>query len=225
MSLHVLLVEDERKTAAFVARALRREGWETEVLHDGAEALEKLARQPFDAVVLDIMLPGRDGLSVVRQMRQRGLATAVLLLSARGAVEERVEGLNAGADDYLAKPFSIEELLARVRALGRRGTAGAVTRLEAGDLKMDAVRRTAERGGQALSLSPREFQLLLVLMQHAGRAVSREVLLEKGLGYRFDTETNLLDVYIGRLRRKVDAGFPVRLLRTEKGLGYGLFAS
>ena len=220
--MHVLLVEDERKAAAFVARALRREGWETDVLHDGAEALETMARQPFDAVVLDIMLPGRDGLSVVRQMRQRGLATAVLLLSARGAVEERVEGLNAGADDYLAKPFSIEELLARVRALGRRGTAGAVTRLEAGDLKMDAVQRTAHRAGQPLALSPREFQLLLVLMQHAGRVVSREVLLEKGLGYRFDTETNLLDVYIGRLRRKVDDPFPDKLIRTEKGLGYGL---
>ena len=220
--MHVLLVEDERKTAAFVARALRREGWVTDVLHDGTEALEKMTRQPFNAVVLDIMLPGRDGLSVVRQMHQRGLATAVLLLSARGALEERVEGLNAGADDYLAKPFSIEELLARVRALGRRGTAGAVARLQAGDLKMDAVQRTAERGGTLLALSPREFQLLLVLMQQAGHTVSREVLLEKGLGYRFDTETNLLDVYIGRLRRKVDDPFFVKLISTEKGLGYGL---
>lgn len=218
--VHVLIVEDDKKTAAFVAKALKAEGMAVSLLNDGDAAIAALATTPFDAVVLDIMLPGRDGLSVLRQMRARGNQTPVLLLSARGALNERVEGLNAGADDYLPKPFALEEIIARVRALGRRGGDLRAPVLRVGNLTLDTQSRVAERGGRKISLTAREFRLLEYLMRSAGRVCSRMMIIEHVWDYSFDPGSNLVDVYIGKLREKVDADGEVRLLHTVRGEGY-----
>jgi len=172
--------------------------------------------------VLDVMLPGRDGLSVVRQMRERKISTPVLLLTARGAVSEKVEGLNAGADDYLCKPFALDELAARVRALGRRsGEVKSVT-LRVGDLTLDTVTRKVARGDKPIDLAPREYLLLEYLMRSAGRICGRMSIVEKVWDYDFDPGTNLVDVYIMRLREKIDEGFDPKLLQTVRGVGYVL---
>jgi DNA-binding response OmpR family regulator len=218
--MRVLVVEDEKKTASFVRKALQAEGFAVDVLHDGAEALSALTTTPFDVAVLDVMLPGRDGLSVVRQMRERGVGIPVLLLTARGEVSEKVEGLNAGADDYLPKPFALAELVARVRALGRRtGETKAVT-LRVGELVLNTVTRTAHRGEKAIDLAPREYLLLEYLMRSAGRICGRMAIVEKVWDYDFDPGTNLVDVYIKRLREKIDADFETKLLHTVRGVGY-----
>src|SRR6266700_1438079 len=167
--MRILVVEDEKKTAAFVRKALQAEGFAVDVCHNGDEAWTAARLTPFDAIVLDIMLPGRDGLSLLRQLRERQNATPVLLLSARGEVNERVEGLNAGADDYLPKPFVIAELVARVRALGRRGGESKPAVLRLGELTLDTVTRLAQRGGKAIELTTREYRLLEFLMRSAGR--------------------------------------------------------
>ena len=178
------------------------------------------AATPFDAIVLDIMLPGRDGLSVLRQLRERQNATPVLLLSARGEVNERVEGLNAGADDYLPKPFVLAELVARVRALARRGGETKSAVLRVADLTLDTVTREARRGGAKIELTAREYRLLEFLMRSAGRICGRMAILEKVWDYDFDPGTNLVDVYIRRLREKIDADFEPKLLHTVRGVGY-----
>jgi len=220
--MRVLVVEDEKKTASFVRKALQAEGHAVDVLHDGFAALAAVASTPFDVVVLDVMLPGRDGLSVVRQMRERKIATPVLLLTARGEVSEKVEGLNAGADDYLAKPFALDELVARVRALGRRsGEAKAVT-LRVGNLTLDTVTRKVNRGDKSIDLAPREYLLLEFLMRSADRVCGRMAIVEKVWDYDFDPGTNLVDVYIMRLREKIDGGFEPKLLQTVRGVGYVL---
>ena len=177
---------------------------------------------PFDVVVLDIMLPGRDGLSVVRQMRERRVATPVLLLTARGEVNERVEGLNAGADDYLAKPFALVELLARVRALARRGAETKALVLKVGDLTLDTVTRQVRRGGTLIDLAPREYRLLEFLMRSPGCVRGRMAIIESVWDYDFDPGTNLVDVYMMRLREKIDLGPGPRLLQTVRGVGYVL---
>lgn len=220
--MRVLVVEDEQKTAAFIRKALQAEGHAVDVLHDGAEALVAVANTPFDVVVLDIMLPGRDGLSVVRQMRERHLALPVLLLSARGEVSERVEGLNAGADDYLPKPFALEELAARVRALGRRNAETKTLVLRVADLTLDSTTRKVTRGGVPIDLAPREYLLLEFLMRRSGQICSRMTVVEKVWDYDFDPGSNLVDVYIMRLREKLDAGFERKLLHTVRGVGYVL---
>ena len=224
--MRVLVVEDERKTASFIRKALVAESFAVDVSHDGAEALALAAGAPFDAIVLDIMLPGRDGLSVLRQLRQQHNATPVLLLSARGQVDERVEGLNAGADDYLPKPFALAELIARVRSLGRRrvGEARPVV-LRVADLTLDTTTRAARRGASTFELTTREYRLLEYLMRSAGRICGRMTILEKVWDYDFDPGTNLVDVYVKRLREKIDDGFEPKLLHTVRGMGYVLKAS
>jgi DNA-binding response OmpR family regulator len=220
--MRVLVVEDEKKTASFVRKALQAEGHAVDVLHDGSEALTAVASTPFDVVVLDVMLPGRDGLSVVRQMRERRIGTPVLLLTARGEVSEKVEGLNAGADDYLPKPFALEELVARVRALGRRSAEAKPVTLRVGNLTLDTVTRKVVRGDKAIELAPREYLLLEYLMRSAGRICGRMAIVEKVWDYDFDPGTNLVDVYIMRLREKIDDTFEPKLLQTVRGVGYVL---
>ena len=218
--MRVLVVEDQRKTASFIRHALVAEGFAVDVAPDGESALELAGEAPFDAIVLDIMLPGRDGLSVLRLLRERQMRTPVLLLSARGEVNERVEGLNAGADDYLPKPFSLDELIARVRALGRRGAEQPSPLLRVADLTLDTLSRTARRAGTAVELSAREFRLLELLMRSPGRVCSRMIILEKVWDYTFDPGSNVVDVYISRLREKLDAGREPKLLHTVRGIGY-----
>ena len=220
--MRVLIVEDEKKTASFVRKALQAEGFAADVCHNGEEALAAAASTPFDAMVLDIMLPGRDGLSVLRQLRAHRNATPVLLLSARGEVNERVEGLDAGADDYLPKPFELVELVARVRALTRRAGENKSTLLRVAELTLDTVGHRAHRGGREIELTAREYRLLEYLMRSAGRLCGRMMILEKVWDYDFDPGTNLVDVYIRRLREKVDAGFEAKLVHTVRGVGYVL---
>jgi DNA-binding response OmpR family regulator len=223
-AMRVLIVEDDRKTAAFIRNALEAEGLAVEAVANGEDALALAAVTPFDAIVLDIMLPGRDGLSVLRLLRERSVSTPVLLLSARGEVTERVEGLNAGADDYLAKPFALAELIARVRALGRRVSNAGGVLLRVGDLTLDTVSRKATRGDRTMDLAAREFRLLEFLMRAPGRICGRMTILEKVWDYDFDPGTNLVDVYVRRLREKVDDGFEAKLLHTVRGVGYVLEA-
>jgi heavy metal response regulator len=218
--MRVLIVEDEKKTAAFIRKALQAEGFAVDICGNGDDALAAATTTDFDGIVLDIMLPGRDGLSVLRQLRERKIATPVLLLSARGEVNERVEGLNLGADDYLPKPFVIAELVARVRALGRRGGESKSTVMRVADLTLDTVSHRAQRGGKTFELTSREFRLLEFLMRNTGRICGRMSIIEKVWDYDFDPGTNLVDVYIKRLREKIDDGFEPKLLQTVRGIGY-----
>lgn len=220
--MRVLVVEDEKKTSSFLRKALEAEGFAVDVLDSGTDALFAVEQTAFDAVVLDIMLPGRDGLSVLRQMRERGLRTPVLLLTARAAVSERVEGLNAGADDYLPKPFALAEFIARVRALARRGTEVRPVLLRVADLTVDTITRQVRRSGKLIDLAPREYRLLEFLMRSPGRPRSRMAIVESVWNYDFDPGTNLVDVYIMRLREKIDDGFKPKLLHTQRGVGYTL---
>jgi DNA-binding response OmpR family regulator len=219
-SMRVLVVEDEKKTASFVCKALQAESFAVDVFHNGDDALAAASITPFDAVVLDIMLPGRDGLSVLRQLRAQKNTTPVLLLSARGEVNERVEGLDAGADDYLPKPFELAELVARVRALTRRGGENKSTTLRVADLTLDTLTHKAQRGGATIELTPREYRLLEFLMRSAGRLCGRMMILEKVWDYNFDPGSNLVDVYVRRLREKIDTNFQPKLLQTVRGSGY-----
>jgi DNA-binding response OmpR family regulator len=218
--MRVLVVEDEKKTASFIRKALQAEGFAVDVCENGNDALAAATTTSFDGIVLDIMLPGRDGLSVLRQLRERKNATPVLLLSARGEVNERVEGLNAGADDYLPKPFALVELVARVRALGRRGGEPKSTVLRLADLTLDTITRQAQRKGVTFELTTREYRLLEFLMRSTGRICGRMAILEKVWDYNFDPGTNLVDVYVKRLREKIDADFEPKLLHTVRGVGY-----
>lgn len=220
--MRVLVVEDEKKTASFIRKALQTEGFAVDVIEDGNLVLPAVEATPFDVVVLDIMLPGRDGLSVVRQMRERRNSTPVLLLTARGEVNERVEGLNSGADDYLAKPFALVELIARVRALARRGAETKSLILHVDDLTLDTVTRQVRRGGTLIDLAPREYRLLEFLMRAPGRVRGRMAIIESVWDYDFDPGTNLVDVYMMRLREKIDAGQERKLLQTVRGVGYVL---
>ncbi|MGA3268740.1 MAG: response regulator transcription factor [Verrucomicrobiota bacterium] len=220
--MRVLVVEDEKKTASFVRKALHAEGFAVDTCADGNDALAVAQTTPFDVIVLDIMLPGRDGLSVLRQLRQNRNATPILLLSARGEVNERVEGLNAGADDYLPKPFELAELVARVRALGRRGGESKSPVLRVADLTLDTITHRAQRGSAEIELTAREYRLLEFLMRSPGRLCGRMMIVEKVWNYDFDPGTNLVDVYIRRLREKIDAGFEPKLLHTVRGSGYVL---
>jgi len=218
----VLVIEDEKKTASFIRKALQAEGYAVDVCHDGDEGLVAPSTTPYDAIVLDIMLPGRDGLSILRRWRQAHNRIPVLLLSARGGVIERVEGLDAGADDYLSKPFALVELAARVRALTRRSGDSKSTALRVADLSLDTITRLVRRRDVDIELTAREYRLLEYLMQSAGRLCGRMMILEKVWDYDFDPGTNLVDVYIKRLRGKIDAAFEPKLLHTVRGIGYVL---
>jgi len=219
--MRILVVEDERELARHIARALTRHGHIAGQQHDGAEALRCAAAEPPDLIVLDLNLPGLDGFSVLARLKQAGCPARVLILTARGAVEDRVKGLKAGADDYLAKPFSMDELVARIEALGRRGaTPTAVDLLAVGDLHLDVHRRRVTRGDRVIELSPREFDLLQVLMQEPGRFFSRTELCE--LIWRRDHlyGTRTVEIFVTRLRKKVDSGFAVPLIQTLRTVGY-----
>ncbi len=218
--MRILLVEDERKVASFVARALREKAYSVDVAGTGEAGLEMAAAAPYDAILLDIRLPGMDGFEVCRAMRQAGIEAPVLMLTARGLVQERVEGLDAGADDYLTKPFALAELEARVRALIRRGFGKSAATLRYADLELDRRRRRAKRGETAIPLTSREFALLEFLMLRAPDAVTRSEIVEHVWDCHFDSETNLVEVYINRLRQKIDQGRGARLIRTVRGLGY-----
>jgi DNA-binding response OmpR family regulator len=220
--MRVLVVEDEKKTASFIRKALQVENFAVDVSHNGNDALILANNTSFDAIILDIMLPGRDGLSLLRQLREQKNTTPVLLLSARGQVNERVEGLNAGADDYLPKPFELSELIARVRAMGRRGNEPKSILLRAGDLALDTVTHEARRGTRRIELTAREYRLLEFLMRTPGRICGRMAIFEKVWDYNFDPGTNLVDVYVRRLREKIDDGFEIKLLHTVRGIGYVL---
>ena len=219
--MRVLVVEDEKKTAVFIRKALQAEGFVAEVSHNGNDALVLANTSAFDAIILDIMLPGRDGLSVLRQLRERKNSTPLLLLSARGDVNERVDGLNAGADDYLPKPFVLAELVARVRALARRGSDTKATVLQVADLTLDTITHRALRGTTPLELTTREYRLLEFLMRVPSRICGRMAILENVWDYDFDPGTNIVDVYIRRLREKIDV-FEPKLLHTIRGAGYVL---
>jgi DNA-binding response OmpR family regulator len=220
--MRVLIAEDEKKVSNHIRNALKQAGFIVDEVHRGDDALEHATATPYDAMVLDIMMPGRDGLSVLRVMRERRLTTPVMLLTARGEVSERVEGLMLGADDYLAKPFSMDELVARVVALTRRSGSQGLTVLKVDDLTMNLVTREVTRAGKPIELHAREFALLQYLMQSAGRVLTRVQITEHVWDYHFDTGTNVVDVYIQRLRRKVDDGHEVKLISTVRGVGYSM---
>jgi DNA-binding response OmpR family regulator len=218
--MRILVVEDERKIANFIQKGLKEFGFAAENVGRGDEALEIILDNPFDAVVLDIMLPGRDGLSVLRALRERSNAVPVLILTARGQISEKVAGLDLGADDYLAKPFAIEELAARLRALIRRQTGETLVRYRTQDLTLDVATRIAQRGNRRIDLTGREFALLECLMRAPGRVFTRPQLCQHVWEYQFDAGTNLVEVYIQRLRRKVDYGEEAKLIQTVRGFGY-----
>ena len=218
--MRILVVEDEKKIAGFIQRGLKECGFVVDVVHRGDEALEIILDNHFDVVLLDIMLPGRDGLSVLRILRQRGNSVPVLILTARGEISEKVEGLDQGADDYLAKPFSIDELTARVRALTRRNSGEKLIRYRVQDLFLDLATRVARRGARRIDLTTREFSLLECLMRSPGRVFTRAQLCQHVWEYHFDPESNLVDVYINRLRRKIDDGETTKLIQTVRGAGY-----
>jgi DNA-binding response OmpR family regulator len=223
--MRILVAEDERKVASFIRQGLEEEGHAVEVAGDGESALVLAAHgPPFDLVVLDVMLPKRDGFSVLRALRAAKVATPVLMLTARDSVADKVTGLDAGADDYLAKPFAFEELLARVRALLRRRGEQRAAVLTVADLTLDPRRREAMRGTRRLALTTREYALLEYFMSNEGRVLTRPMLAEHVWGLDFDPESNVVDVYVGYLRRKVDAPGERRLLQTVRGAGYTLRA-
>jgi two-component system, OmpR family, response regulator len=219
--MRILIIEDDRDAAQYLAKGLRESGHSAEVAEDGRNGLLRAAVEPFDVLIVDRMLPNLDGLSLVQHLRKTGHATPVLFLSALGEVDDRVKGLRAGGDDYLAKPYAFSELLARIENLGRRrDQRAAATRLTVADLELDLLSRKATRAGQAIDLQPREFQLLETLMRHAGQVMTRTMLLEKVWNYHFDPQTNVIDVHISRLRQKIDRGFEPPLIHTVRGAGY-----
>ena len=220
--MKLLVVEDEKKIANLINNGLREQGYTVDVFHDGVEGLKQATSQPYDAIVLDIMLPGLDGLSVLRSLREKKIATPVMILTARGEVNERVDGLNAGADDYMSKPFSMDELVARLRALMRRVTGESISFYKAGDLSMNLVSREVLRGARKVVLTPREFRLLEYLMRAADQVLTRTQIIERVWEYHFDPGTNLVDVYIQRLRRKIDDGETHKMLQTIRGVGYSI---
>ena len=219
--MRVLVAEDDEVIADFVSQGLREAGYAVDVASTGPDALKKALEGGYDAAVIDVMLPGLDGLSVIEQLRARRQQTPVLILSARHTVDDRVKGLQAGGDDYLTKPFAFAELLARLQALLRRA-AGTTepTRLIVGDLTLDLLSRKVEREGETIVLQPREFRLLEYLMKNAGKVVTRTMLLENVWDYHFDPQTNVIDVHVSRLRSKIDKGFDEPLLQTVRGAGY-----
>jgi DNA-binding response OmpR family regulator len=220
--MRILLIEDERKVASFIARALRENSYAVDVAETGEKGLEQAIDVTYDAILLDVRLPGMSGLEVCRELRQQGVEAPVLMLTARGLVEQRVAGLDAGADDYLAKPFALAELLARVRALVRRGFHGGNAKLRFADLALDRHRRRATRGSEVIPLTAKEFALLELFLLHAPELVTRSEIIEHVWDCHFDSETNLVEVYINRLRQKIDENRAAKLIHTVRGVGYRL---
>ena len=223
--MRVLVIEDDADVAAYIVKALTEAGHNPSHADNGKDGLVMATAEDFDVLVVDRMLPKRDGLSVIAGLRARGVETPVLILSALGEVDDRVTGLRAGGDDYLTKPYAFSELLARIEVLSRRaGTKDVETVYRAGDLELDRLSHTVKRAGKEIVLQPREFRLLEYLMRHAGRVVTRTMLLENVWDYHFDPQTNVIDVHVSRLRSKIEKGFDAPVLHTIRGAGYMLKA-
>lgn len=219
--MRILLIEDDRVTCDYLVKALGESGHNVDAALDGSQGYERARSEDYDVLIVDRMLPSLDGLTLIERLRAAGRDTPVLIVSALGAVDDRVRGLRAGGDDYLVKPFAFAELLARVEALSRRPRGGArPMQLCVADLELDQLARTVQRSGQKIELKPREFQILEYMMRHAGHVVTRTMLLESVWDYHFDPETNVIDVHISRLRQKIDKGFGSVLLHTVRGAGY-----
>ncbi|MBW2421552.1 MAG: response regulator transcription factor [Deltaproteobacteria bacterium] len=220
--MRILIIEDDCDVAGYLVKGLKEHGHTVDHAEDGQQGLLLATSESYDIMVIDRMLPGLDGLSIVKSARSAGKTTPMLILSALGEVDDRVEGLRAGSDDYLTKPFAFSELLARIEALVRRASNQDASEMHlcVGDLEPDIVSRSAKRAGQSIDLQPREFQLLEYLMRHAGQVVTRTMLLEHVWDYHFDPQTNVIDVQISRLRGKIDKGFETPLLQTVRGAGY-----
>jgi heavy metal response regulator len=222
--MRILVVEDEKKLASFIKKGLEEEGYAVDIAGDGEEGLALALTRVHDLVILDIRLPKLDGLGLLHALRQDRMTIPVLLLTVRATIEDKVLGLDAGADDYLTKPFAFQELVARVRALLRRRTEADPTVLQVGTLSLDPARRTVWRDGQKIDLTPREFALLDYFMRNPGRVLTRTMIAEHVWDYSFDTSTNVIDVYVNYLRKKIDAGREPKLLHTLRGVGYVLKA-
>ena len=220
--MRILLVEDEKKVARFIQQGLEEEHHTVDVVHDGESGLAMAGAQHYDVIILDVMLPGKSGIDVTRELRVRKRATPILMLTAKTATEDKVAGLDSGADDYLTKPFAFAELLARVRSLLRRGTQEKSTVLTLADLQLDTVTHKARRGTRLIDLTTKEYALLEFFLRNKERVLSRTIIAEHIWDYHFDTGTNLIDVYINHLRNKVDTGFDRKLIHTVRGVGYVL---
>ena len=220
--MHILVVEDEKKVASFIKRGLEAANYSVDVEHDGETGLSRLLKTDYDLVILDVMLPRVDGLSLMKEIRQRRIEVPVLLLTARVTVADRVMGLDLGADDYLTKPFAFEELLARVRALLRRGAAAVPAVLAIADLRLDPATREVTRSNQRIELTPKEYALLEFLLRRREQVLSRAVIAQHVWGVNYDTFTNVINVYVNYLRNKIDDGFEPKLIHTVRGVGYVL---
>jgi two-component system OmpR family response regulator len=221
--MRLLLIEDDPKIASFILKGMKAEGYAVDHALDGQDGLHMAVTEPYDAAIIDVMLPKLDGLSVIERMRKEKVNTPVIILSAKGSVDDRVKGLQAGGDDYLPKPFAFSELLARVQALIRRGGGiSEPTRLSVGDLAMNLITREVTRGGRKIELQRLEFSLLEYLMRNAGRVVSKTMIMEHVWDYNFDPQTNVVESRICRLRDKIDRGFDQKLIQTVRGVGYAL---
>lgn len=218
--MRILVIEDEKKVASFIQRGLEAEHYQVDVAHDGEAGFLQLFDNDYDALILDVMLPKRDGLSILRDLRTRKLAVPVLMLTARDAIADKVAGLDQGADDYLTKPFAFEELLARLRALLRRGVSSPAPELTLADVRLDLVTHQVTRAGKRIDLTAKEFALLEFFLRQPGRVLSRALIAQHVWGVDFDTFTNVIDVYVNYLRKKIDTDFEPKLLHTVRGVGY-----
>jgi len=223
MAMRILLIEDDKKIASFIEKGLKEAGFAVDVAPDGTDGLHFALTESYDAAIVDIMLPGLDGISLIERMRASRITTPVIILSAKRAVDDRIKGLQAGGDDYLTKPFSFSELLARIHALIRRSTRAAEpSSLTVGDLVMDLLKREVNRAGQPITLPSREYALLEYLMRNPGRIVTKTAILENVYDYSFDPQTNVVDVLVCRVRNKVDRDFELKMIHTVRGMGYVL---
>ena len=221
--MRILVIEDDKKIASFICNGLKQAGFAVDVAYDGEEGLDLALAEPYDAAVVDIMLPIMDGLSVIEELRSNNINTPIIILSAKRSVDDRVRGLEIGGDDYLTKPFSFSELLARIYALMRRSSGATVsTKLKVGSLSMDLLSREVTRDGEIINLQPREFALLEYLMRSADRVLSKTLIMEHVYDYSFDPQTNVVDVLVCRLRNKIDKGFETKMIHTIRGVGYVL---
>lgn len=222
--MKILVVEDEKKVAGFIKRGLEEEGYEVDLAHDGEEGVRRALQQPYNLLIMDVMMPRKDGLTAVRELRHEGMLTPVLMLTSQNSTEDVVAGLDAGSDDYLTKPFIFAELTARVRALVRRSEQSRGAELQVGELRLDPVLRKVWRGSREIELTIKEFNLLEFLMRHAGTVVTRAMIAERVWEHSFETFTNIIDVYINYLRKKVDSGNVQKMIQTVRGQGYMLKA-
>ena len=218
--MRILIVEDEKKVAGFIKKGLEEETYAVDVAYDGEEGFHLASMNDYDMIILDWMLPKMDGLEVLTRLRDKKVSTPILLLTAKDAVDDKVTGLNNGADDYLTKPFAFSELLARIRSLLRRGQAETQTELKVGDLILDMVSHKVSRGGEEIELTGKEYSLLEYFMRNEGKVLTRTMIAEHVWDYNFDTFTNVIDVYVNHLRKKIDKKYPAKLLHTLRGVGY-----